>query len=167
MTVPLSFVDRAQAALARGEFTPLLDTLSAIPPADSLRAIPLAISDYLDTLVSSGRSRRVDVFTSLVRALLHRYEIIDITSDTPWRVGEQRCAWQSEEPDVLQGWRRLRLPGIDDTANVDDTSAPVLHLTPEGGAIYEPAPLGDDSYASTLIPVQSMEQLIDLLERIA
>lgn len=166
MTDPLSFVDRAQAALARGEFTPLPDHLSAIPSADSLRATPLAISDYLDTLVSSGRSRRVCLIASLVRALLHRYEIIDITSDIPWRVGELRCAWQSDEPDVLQGWRRLRLPGIDETANADDASAPVLHLTPEGGAIYEPAPCCDDAYASTLIPVKSMEQLIDLLERV-
>lgn len=167
MTDPLSFVDRAQAALARGEFTPLLDNLSTIPSADSLRATPLAISDYLDTLVSSGQPRRAGVIASLVRALLHRYEIIDITTDIPWHVGELRCAWQSDEPDVLRGWRRLRLPGINDTSNADEASAPVLHLTPKGGAIYEPAPLCDDFHASTLIPVHSMEQLIDLLERIA
>lgn len=166
MTNPLSFVDRAQAALARGDFTSLSDYLSAIPPAHSLRATPLAISDYLDTLVSSGRSRRVCVIASLVRALLHRYEIIDITSDIPWRVGELRCAWQSDEPDVLQGWRRLRLPSGDGPASAEDASAPVLHLTPEGGALYEPEPLGDDPRIPKLMPVQSMEQLIDLLERL-
>jgi hypothetical protein len=156
MTDILSFDDQIQAALSRGEFIPL---------PDILRGQPLNISAYLDTLVYPERVPTDDEVASLVRALLHRYEVVDVTSNTPWRVGELRCAWQSNEADVLKGWRRLRLAGIDGKASADDIYAPVLHLTPEGGAIYAPGPLCNDASAPTLMPVECMEQLIHLLER--
>ncbi|WP_075881435.1 hypothetical protein [Vreelandella massiliensis] len=99
--------------------------------------------------------------------LLVPYGVRDVTPDTPWCVTGFRCAWESKEKGVSTGWRRLRLPGLSAYTYHDDTQAPLLHLSPDGGVIYEPGPHVLDPTAPRWLVVESLPQLLDLMARIS
>lgn len=101
---------------------------------------------------------------------LTKFELAWLFKATPpcsWRMGGRSCAWESDDPAIYAGWRLLCLPSIDGHPHISDQHSPRLHLTPEGGVVYEPGPYGDDPEAPALIPVDSLDQLLDMLKRIA
>lgn len=61
----------------------------------------------------------------------------------------------------------LCLPRIDGHPDASDCLVPCLHLTSEGGILYQPGPYCEDPDAPELIAIDTLDQRLEMLGRTA
>jgi len=143
-------------------------TVQSLPGTIQARPLDFAERHLPEDLSMSEANQLTDQDnTALLAAILAPWDALDITPNEPWSVGGLRCARESDDPDVLTGWRRLCLPGIDGHPHASDRHGPHLHLTPEGGILYQPGPYCKEPGVPELIAVETLDQLLEMLGRTA